>query len=134
MLGLHAVAGVASPERGEHRGVGGGVLEVADHHVERGGEFLGLRTVLNAGYSPMSFFAKDFAKYFYLAELLSLVDLSLVWGVVGFATRSMTGVGGAAVGSARRWMWGGVVGVGGRERGETVGRRGGRRREREEGV
>ena len=37
-----------------------------------------LRTVLNAGYSPMSFFAKDYAKYFYLAELLSLVDLSLV--------------------------------------------------------
>jgi hypothetical protein len=42
-----------------------------------------LRTVLNAGYSPMSFFAKDFAKYFYLAELLSLVDLSLVRAVVG---------------------------------------------------
>ena len=44
-----------------------------------------LRTVLNAGYSPMSFFAKDFAKYFYLAELLSLVDLSLVSGRVGLA-------------------------------------------------
>jgi hypothetical protein len=26
----------------------------------------------------MSFFARDHAKYFYLAELLSLVDLSLV--------------------------------------------------------
>jgi acyl-CoA oxidase len=37
-----------------------------------------LRLILTAGYSPMSFFARDYAKYFYLAELLSLVDLSLV--------------------------------------------------------
>jgi hypothetical protein len=37
-----------------------------------------LRAILAAGYSPMSFFARDHAKYFYLAELLSLVDLSLV--------------------------------------------------------
>ncbi|PRW59741.1 acyl-coenzyme A oxidase peroxisomal isoform B [Chlorella sorokiniana] len=36
-----------------------------------------LRTIINAGYSPMSFFAKDYASYFKLAELLSLVDLSL---------------------------------------------------------
>ncbi|KAL4859226.1 Acyl-coenzyme A oxidase [Chlorella vulgaris] len=36
-----------------------------------------LRAILAAGYSPMSFFARDHAKYFYLAELLSLVDLSL---------------------------------------------------------
>ena len=36
------------------------------------------RTIINAGYSPMSFFAKDYASYFKLAELLSLVDLSLV--------------------------------------------------------
>lgn len=38
------------------------------------------RTIINAGYSPMSFFAKDYASYFKLAELLSLVDLSLVRG------------------------------------------------------
>lgn len=37
-----------------------------------------LQAVLAAGYSPMSYFARDHAKYFYLAELLSLVDLSLV--------------------------------------------------------
>lgn len=37
-----------------------------------------LRTMLAAGYSPLSFFARDISKYFYLAELLSLVDLSLV--------------------------------------------------------
>lgn len=37
-----------------------------------------LHTLLDAGYSPLSFFAKDYKKYFYLAELLSLVDLSTV--------------------------------------------------------
>lgn len=37
-----------------------------------------LKTILNAGYSPMSFFAKDHAKYFYFAELMSMVDLSTV--------------------------------------------------------
>lgn len=37
-----------------------------------------LRTMLAAGYSPLSFFSRDISKYFYLAELLSLVDLSLV--------------------------------------------------------
>lgn len=36
-----------------------------------------LKTLLSAGYSPLSFFSKEFKKYFYLAELLSLVDLSL---------------------------------------------------------
>lgn len=36
-----------------------------------------LKVVLDAGYSPLSFFANDIKKYFYLAELLSLVDLSL---------------------------------------------------------
>ncbi|KAL4429343.1 hypothetical protein ABPG77_005117 [Micractinium sp. CCAP 211/92] len=36
-----------------------------------------LRTMLAAGYSPLSFFSRDISKYFYLAELLSLVDLSL---------------------------------------------------------
>ncbi|KAK9869050.1 hypothetical protein WJX84_008987 [Apatococcus fuscideae] len=36
-----------------------------------------LRVVLAAGYSPMKFFAKDYKKYFYLGELLALVDLSL---------------------------------------------------------
>jgi len=37
-----------------------------------------LRTLLASGYSPLAYFTKDFHKYFYLAELLSLVDLSLV--------------------------------------------------------
>ncbi|KAL3157409.1 hypothetical protein ABBQ32_011884 [Trebouxia sp. C0010 RCD-2024] len=36
-----------------------------------------LRTILASGYSPMSFFMKDYKKYFYMAELLALVDLSL---------------------------------------------------------
>ena len=38
-----------------------------------------LLMLLSEGYSPLSFFTRDFKKYFYLAELLSLVDLSLVW-------------------------------------------------------
>ena len=37
-----------------------------------------LRVLLAAGYSPMKYFNKDYKKYFYLAELCSLVDLSLV--------------------------------------------------------
>lgn len=37
-----------------------------------------LLVLLGAGYSPMKFFAKDYKKYFYLGELLALVDLSLV--------------------------------------------------------
>ena len=37
-----------------------------------------LHVILDAGYSPMKFFAKDYKKYFYLAELCSLVDLSAV--------------------------------------------------------
>ena len=37
-----------------------------------------LQTILASGYSPMSFFMKDYKKYFYMAELLALVDLSLV--------------------------------------------------------
>lgn len=37
-----------------------------------------LHVILEAGYSPMKFFAKDYKKYFYLAELCSLVDLSAV--------------------------------------------------------
>jgi len=36
-----------------------------------------LRAVIAAGYSPLSLFAKDFKKYFLMAEYLSLVDLSL---------------------------------------------------------
>lgn len=39
-----------------------------------------LRLVLEAGYNPMKFFANDFKKYFYLAELYSLIDLSSVRG------------------------------------------------------
>jgi acyl-CoA oxidase len=35
-----------------------------------------LRLVLEAGYNPMKFFANDYKKYFYLAELYSLIDLS----------------------------------------------------------
>jgi acyl-CoA oxidase len=35
-----------------------------------------LRTLLASGYSPLTFFSSDIKKYFYLAELLSLVDLS----------------------------------------------------------
>lgn len=34
--------------------------------------------ILSSGYSPMSFFTKDYKKYFYMAELLALIDLSLV--------------------------------------------------------
>lgn len=37
-----------------------------------------LRVILASGYSPMAFFTKDYKKYFYMAELLALVDLSLV--------------------------------------------------------
>ena len=37
-----------------------------------------LLVLLAAGYSPMKFFAKDYKKYFYLGELLALIDLSLV--------------------------------------------------------
>ncbi len=37
-----------------------------------------LRLVLEAGYNPMKFFANDYKKYFYLAELYSLIDLSTV--------------------------------------------------------
>ena len=37
-----------------------------------------LRLILLSGYSPMSFFMKDYRKYFYMAELLAVVDLSLV--------------------------------------------------------
>jgi acyl-CoA oxidase len=36
-----------------------------------------LKALLAAGYSPLTFFSRDYAKYFYLAELLALVDLSL---------------------------------------------------------
>ena len=39
-----------------------------------------LQVILSSGYSPMSFFMKDYRKYFYMAELLALVDLSLVSG------------------------------------------------------
>ena len=46
--------------------------------------------------SPMSFFARDYASYFKLAELLSLVDLSLV----------------GAPGAAGRRMWRGRAGAG----------------------
>ena len=54
-----------------------------------------LRTILAAGYSPLSFYSKDISKYFYLAELLSLVDLSLVG-----AERSVCVCGGGGV------LWG----------------------------
>ncbi len=37
-----------------------------------------LHCLLDAGYSPMKYFAQDYKKYFYLAELCSLVDLSAV--------------------------------------------------------
>ncbi|KAK9811518.1 hypothetical protein WJX72_005162 [[Myrmecia] bisecta] len=35
-----------------------------------------MHCILDAGYSPMFFFNTDFKKYFYLAELLSMIDLS----------------------------------------------------------
>mmetsp|Transcript_9048 Transcript_9048/g.27119 ORF Transcript_9048/g.27119 Transcript_9048/m.27119 type:complete len:602 (-) Transcript_9048:4875-6680(-) len=35
-----------------------------------------LRLVVSAGYNPMKFFDNDYKKYFYLAELYSLIDLS----------------------------------------------------------
>lgn len=34
--------------------------------------------LLKAGYSPLRFYVHDIRKYFYLGELLALVDLSLV--------------------------------------------------------
>jgi hypothetical protein len=37
-----------------------------------------LRMLLAAGYSPMKYFDKDYKRYFYLAEMCSLVNLSLV--------------------------------------------------------
>ena len=36
-----------------------------------------LAAIIAAGYSPLSLFAKDYKKYFLMAEYLSLVDLSL---------------------------------------------------------
>lgn len=35
-----------------------------------------LRLVISAGYNPMKYFDNDYKKYFYLAELYSLIDLS----------------------------------------------------------
>ena len=37
-----------------------------------------LHALLGAGVNPLNFFDKDYAKYFYLAECLALVDLSLM--------------------------------------------------------
>ena len=37
-----------------------------------------LHQLLKAGYSPLRFYVHDIKKYFYLGELLALVDLSLV--------------------------------------------------------
>ena len=37
-----------------------------------------LMLLLKAGYSPLRFYVHDISKYFYLGELLALVDLSLV--------------------------------------------------------
>ena len=37
-----------------------------------------LLAILEAGYSPLRFYTGNIKKYFYLGELLALVDLSLV--------------------------------------------------------
>lgn len=37
-----------------------------------------LRALLEQGINPLSFFDRDYKKYFYLAECLSMVDLSLM--------------------------------------------------------
>lgn len=37
-----------------------------------------LKLLLKAGYSPLRFYLHDIKKYFYLGELLAVVDLSLV--------------------------------------------------------
>lgn len=37
-----------------------------------------LLLLLKAGFSPLRFYVHDIRKYFYLGELLALVDLSLV--------------------------------------------------------
>lgn len=37
-----------------------------------------LQALLDSGINPLSFFDRDYKKYFYLAECLSLVDLSLM--------------------------------------------------------
>jgi hypothetical protein len=52
------------------------MCRIAEEHRELCRQHL--RLVLDAGYNPMRFFASDFKKYFYLAELYSLIDLSSV--------------------------------------------------------
>lgn len=37
-----------------------------------------LKLLLKAGYSPLRFYVHDIKKYYYLGELLAVVDLSLV--------------------------------------------------------
>jgi hypothetical protein len=52
------------------------MCRIAEEHRELCRQHL--RLVLDAGYNPMRFFASDYKKYFYLAELYSLIDLSSV--------------------------------------------------------
>jgi acyl-CoA oxidase len=51
-------------------------LHTAEEHRELVRQQLLL--LLKAGYSPLRFYVHDIKKYFYLGELLALVDLSLV--------------------------------------------------------
>lgn len=58
---------------------GGGKVRIhdaAEQHRELCRQHL--RLVVSAGYNPMKFFDNDYKKYFYLAELYSLIDLSSV--------------------------------------------------------
>ena len=71
-----------------------------------------LRVILAAGFSPMSFFARDHAKYFNLAELLSLVDLSLVRGLGAGGRAGGMGVGGMGDGGGVGAAQGGCQHVG----------------------
>ena len=52
------------------------ICRCAEEHRELARQQLLL--LLKAGYSPLRFYVHDIRKYFYLGELLALVDLSLV--------------------------------------------------------
>ena len=67
-----------------------------------------LRVLLAEGYSPLSFFARDQKKYFYLAELLALVDLSLV-GAAGANKRAGRACVEGGRGGLNGWAGGGAA-------------------------
>ena len=67
-----------------------------------------LLAILEAGYSPLRFYTSNIKKYFYLGELLALVDLSLARSSPSClkAERCWTGVredGRGSAGGSRVW-------------------------------